>query len=42
MRKVEAQEVTKEGLASVRQTIGTLATAEGLPAHKRSIEVRFE
>lgn len=42
MRKIETQEVTKAGLAGIRQTVGALATAEGLPAHKQSIEVRFE
>ncbi len=42
MRKVEAQEITRDGLASIRQTVGTLATAEGLPAHKQAIEIRFQ
>jgi histidinol dehydrogenase len=42
MRKIEVQEVTKQGLAGIRQTVGALAVAEGLPAHKESIEVRFQ
>jgi histidinol dehydrogenase len=42
MRKIEAQEVTRQGLAGVRATIGALALAEGLPAHKQSIEIRFQ
>ncbi len=42
MRKIETQEVTKAGLAGIRQTVGALATAEGLPAHKQAIEIRFE
>jgi histidinol dehydrogenase len=41
MRKLEAQQVSKSGLASIRQTAGTLATAEGLPAHRQAIEIRF-
>jgi histidinol dehydrogenase len=42
VRKVEVQNVSKDGLATVRQTVGALATAEGLPAHKRSVEIRFQ
>ena len=42
MRKVEAQTVTMEGLAAIRQTVGTLATVEGLPAHRQAVEVRFQ
>jgi len=42
MPKIETQEVTKQGLASIRQTVGVLATAEGLPGHKQSIEIRFQ
>jgi histidinol dehydrogenase len=36
------QRVSKEGLASLRATIGTLARAEGLDAHRQAVEVRFE
>jgi len=42
MRKIEAQAITKEGLAGVRHTVGALATAEGLPAHKAAVEIRFQ
>jgi histidinol dehydrogenase len=42
IRRLEVQHVSKEGLASIRQTVGALAMAEGLPAHRRSIEIRFQ
>jgi histidinol dehydrogenase len=41
-RKVQVQELTRDGLALLRGTVETLATAEGLPAHRQSISVRFE
>jgi histidinol dehydrogenase len=41
-RYVQVQRVTREGLATIRQTIGTLATAEGLLAHRDAVEIRFE
>jgi histidinol dehydrogenase len=41
-RKVQVQELTHDGLARLRSTVETLATAEGLPAHQRSISIRFE
>lgn len=39
---VQVQRLTREGLAGIRDTIGTLATAEGLPAHRDAVETRFE
>lgn len=42
LRKIEAQTVTRQGLAAIRETVGVLATAEGLPAHKQAIEARFQ
>ena len=42
MRKLEAQYVSKAGLAAIRETVGTLAMAEGLPAHRQAIEIRFQ
>ncbi len=41
-RKVQVQQLTPTGLARLRQTVETLAQAEGLPAHQRTISIRFE
>ncbi len=41
-RWLQLQRVTAEGLASVRETVGLVAEAEGLTAHRRAVEVRFE
>jgi histidinol dehydrogenase len=38
----QVQRVTRDGLASVRETIGTLAAAEGLLAHRAAVEIRFD
>jgi histidinol dehydrogenase len=38
---VQVQRITREGLASIRETIGTLAGAEGLLAHREAVEIRF-
>jgi histidinol dehydrogenase len=37
----QVQRITRDGLASIRRTVETLATAEGLAAHRAAIEVRF-
>jgi histidinol dehydrogenase len=37
----QIQRVTREGLAGIRETIGTLAEAEGLLAHRDAVEIRF-
>jgi len=39
---LQVQRVTREGLASVRDTVATVAEAEGLSAHRRALEIRFE
>lgn len=39
---LQVQRVTREGLASVRETVATVAEAEGLTAHRRAVEIRFE
>ncbi|CAN5534750.1 histidinol dehydrogenase [soil metagenome] len=39
---LQVQRVTREGLASVRDTVATVAEAEGLTAHRRAVEIRFE
>lgn len=38
----QVQTLTEEGLATLRPTIGALAAAEGLTAHKLAVEIRFE
>jgi histidinol dehydrogenase len=38
----QVQRVTREGLAAIRATIGTLAAAEGLDAHRQAVELRFD
>jgi histidinol dehydrogenase len=40
-RYSQIQRLTREGLAGLRETIGTLATAEGLTAHRNAVEARF-
>lgn len=37
----QIQRVTRDGLAGIRETVGTLAEAEGLLAHRDAIEIRF-
>jgi histidinol dehydrogenase len=38
----QVQTLTEEGLSTLRPTIGALAEAEGLTAHKLAAEIRFE
>jgi histidinol dehydrogenase len=38
---VQVQRLTREGLAGIRETVGTLAEAEGLMAHRNAVEIRF-
>lgn len=42
MRKMTVQEITREGLAGLGDTIRTMALAEGLDAHAAAVEVRLE
>ena len=37
----QVQRISRDGLAAIRETIGTLAEAEGLLAHRDAVEVRF-
>ncbi len=39
---VQVQRVTRDGLAAIRETVTTLAEAEGLLAHRDAVEIRFE
>ena len=38
---IQIQRITEAGLASLRPTIGVLAVAEGLFAHRDAVEARF-
>jgi histidinol dehydrogenase len=40
-RYTQIQRVDEHGLASIRETVGRLAAAEGLTAHRNAVEVRF-
>jgi len=40
VRMPVVQELSKDGLAGLKETISSLADAEGLKAHKRAVEVR--
>ncbi len=42
VKMISVQRLTRKGLANLRSTITNLARAEGLEAHARSVEVRFE
>ena len=37
----QVQRIDREGLAAIRETIATLAEAEGLHAHRDAVEIRF-
>ena len=39
---IQVQRIDRAGLASMRETIGTLAEAEGLLAHRDAVEIRFK
>jgi histidinol dehydrogenase len=38
---IQVQRVSRDGLASIRDTVATLAEAEGLFAHRDAVELRF-
>ncbi|TMD30355.1 MAG: histidinol dehydrogenase [Chloroflexi bacterium] len=38
---VQVQRIDREGLAAIRTSVGTIAAAEGLTAHREAVEVRF-
>ncbi|MEA2519986.1 MAG: histidinol dehydrogenase [Chloroflexota bacterium] len=40
-RYSQVQRVDEHGLAAIRETVATLATAEGLTAHRNAVDVRF-
>jgi histidinol dehydrogenase len=39
---IQVQRLTRDGLETIRQSIGTLAAAEGLDAHRQAVERRFQ
>lgn len=39
---IQVQRITRAGLAAIRDSVEAIAEAEGLIAHKRAVEVRFE
>jgi histidinol dehydrogenase len=39
---IQIQRIDRNGLASIRETIATLAETEGLLAHRDAVEIRFE
>ena len=39
---VQIQRITRDGLASIRDAVEAISEAEGLIAHKRAVELRFE
>jgi len=39
---IQVQRIDRAGLASIRETIATLAEVEGLHAHRDAVEIRFE
>lgn len=41
-RWMQVNRVTREGLASIRGSVGVVADAEGLAAHRRAVDIRFE
>ncbi len=41
-RWMQVNRLTREGLASIRDSIGVVADAEGLAAHRRAVDIRFD
>jgi histidinol dehydrogenase len=39
---IQVQRISRTGLAAIRDSVESIAEAEGLIAHKRAVEVRFE
>ncbi|MGA3029932.1 MAG: histidinol dehydrogenase [Candidatus Limnocylindrales bacterium] len=39
---IQVQRISRSGLAAIRESVEAIAEAEGLIAHKRAVEVRFE
>ena len=41
-KKMQIQQVTKEGIKNLRTTVEVLAVKEGLDAHKNAVSIRFK
>ncbi len=41
-RWMQVNRITREGLARITPTVAAVAEAEGLTAHRRAVEIRFE
>lgn len=41
-RWMQVQRLTRDGLASIRESVAVVAAAEGLTAHRRAVDIRFE
>jgi histidinol dehydrogenase len=41
-RWMQLNDITREGLESLRDSIGVVAEAEGLTAHRRAVDIRFD
>ncbi len=41
-RWMQVQRLTKAGLASIRDSVAVVADAEGLSAHRRAVDIRFD
>ena len=41
-RWMQLNDLTRDGLASIRGSIGIVADAEGLSAHRRAVDIRFD
>ena len=41
MKKIEFEELTRNGLRRLLPVIETIADVEGFEAHKRSVQIRF-
>jgi len=42
VKKISFQQLTKEGLINISKTVMTMATAEGLEAHKNAVAIRLK
>ncbi len=41
-RWMQVQRLTRDGLASIRDSVAVVADAEGLSAHRRAVDIRFD
>ena len=41
-RWMQVNDISREGLAAIRDSIATVADSEGLAAHRRAVDIRFD